>query len=132
MAVRWPIRASRLRPKQAKAEAGKLVNKANKQLIYERIDTCLSEYDSLVRSFESAMNWFKSGRKAVRDMLKEQAAEAEQEKAAKADKKKADRLVVPETSDDEVESDSEAEESEEEPPKRSCVQGCSRVVFLRS
>ena len=76
--------------KQAKAEADKLVNKANnyKQLIYERIDTCLSEYDSPVRSFEPTMAWLKSGRKAVREMLQAQAAEAEQEKAAKADKKK--------------------------------------------
>ena len=80
--------------KQAKAEADKLVNKANKQLIYERIDTCLSEYDSLVRSFESTMAWFKAGRKAVRQMLQEQAAEAEQENAAKAEKKKADKLGV--------------------------------------
>jgi len=62
------------------------------------------------------MNWFKSGRKKVREMLVEQAAEAEQEKAAKAEKKKADKLVVPETSDEEVESESEAEENDEDPP----------------
>ena len=34
--------------RQAKAEADKLVNRANKQLIYEQIDTCLSEYDNIV------------------------------------------------------------------------------------
>ena len=58
--------------RQAKAEADKLLNKANKQLIYERIDTCLAEYDSGDHSFESDMNWFKSDRKKVREMLLEQ------------------------------------------------------------
>ena len=32
--------------KLAKAEADKLVDKANKQLIYGRIDDCLTEYDT--------------------------------------------------------------------------------------
>ena len=41
--------------RQAKAEADKLLNRANKQLIYEQMHTCLSEYDSVVRSFESTM-----------------------------------------------------------------------------
>ena len=41
--------------KQAKAEADKLVDKANKQVIYERIDTCLSEYDTLDRRFAGSL-----------------------------------------------------------------------------
>ena len=115
--------------RQAKAEADELLNyRANKKLIYERIDNCLAEYDSGDCSFASAMNWFKSGRTKVREMLTEQAAEAEREKAAKAEKKKADRLVVPETSDEEVESESEAEDSEEEPPPRGHV--CRAVQWL--
>ena len=32
----------------AKAEADKLSSEANKQVIYDRIDTCLTEYDTLV------------------------------------------------------------------------------------
>ena len=103
--------------KQAKAEADKLVDKANKQVIYERIDACLREYGTLVRSFASTMAWFKSGRKAVREMLVEQAAVAEQKKAAKV-ARKADKVVVPETSEDESESESEAEDSEEDLPRR--------------
>ena len=44
--------------KLAKAAVDKLVDKANKQVIYERIDACLAEYDTLVRSFASTMAWF--------------------------------------------------------------------------
>ena len=102
--------------KQAKAEADKLVDKTNKQTIYDRIDVCLAEYDTLVRSFTSTMAWFKSGRKAVRQLLVEQAAVAEQKKAANV-ARKADKVIVPETSEDESESKSEAEYSEEEPPQ---------------
>ena len=58
--------------KLAKAEADKLVDKADKQVIYVRIDACLTEFDTLVQSFASTMAWFKSGRKAVRDMAVEQ------------------------------------------------------------
>ena len=61
------------------------------------------------------MAWFKSGRKAVRDMLAEQATIAEQRKAAKV-ARNADKVIVPETSEDESELESEAEDSKEAPP----------------
>ena len=69
--------------KQAKAEADKLVDKANKQVIYGRIDACLTEYDTRVRSFASTMAWFNSGRTKVREMVAAQAKEVSQEKAAR-------------------------------------------------
>ena len=72
-------------------------------------------------------------------MVGEQATEAAQGKATKLPKKKADTdVVVPKTSDDEEvhEYESEAEESEEDPPPTmrtlSCVRGFSRVVSQRS
>jgi hypothetical protein len=109
--------------KQAKAEADELDSEANRQVIYERIETCLTEYGTRVRSYTSAMNWFKSGRKAVREMLAEQAKVAEQKKAAKV-AKKADKYMVPETSEDEgTESESEAEDSEEDPPQEDMCAG---------
>ena len=74
--------------KLAKAEADKFVDEANKQVIYEQI--CLTEYDTPVRGFASTMAWFKSGRKAVREMVADQAKEDAQGKAAKIAKKKAD------------------------------------------
>ena len=77
------------------------------------------------------MAWFKSGRKAVREMLVTQATVAEQKKTAKV-AKKADKVIVPETSADESESESEAEDSEERPPSGGCVRVCSRAVSLRS
>ena len=78
------------------------------------------------------MAWFKSGRKKVREMLAEQATIAEQKKAAKV-ARKADKVIVPETSEDESESESEAEDSEEDPPPRRIrVRVCSRAVSLRS
>ena len=61
--------------KRARAEADKIVDKVNKQVIYEQIGACLTEYDTLVRSFTSTMAWFKSGRKAVCKMLLVQAAD---------------------------------------------------------
>ena len=85
-------------------------------MIYGRIDVTLTEYDTLVRSFASTMNWFKSGRKAVREMLTEEATVAEQRKAAKV-AKKAEKEFVPETSEDESDLESEAEDSEEDPPQ---------------
>ena len=96
--------------KLAKAQADNLVDKANKQVIYARMDACLTEYDTLVRGVASTMTWFKSGRKAVREMVEEQ------ENAVKLAKKKADKVVVRETSEDggEQESESEAEEIEED------------------
>ena len=69
--------------KQAKAEADELDSEANRQVIYERIETCLTEYGTRVRIYTSAMNWFKSSRKAVREMLAEQAKVAEQKKPRK-------------------------------------------------
>ena len=100
----------------AKAEADKLVDKANKQVIYGRIDACLTEYDTLVRSCASTMAWFNSGRKKVREMVAAQATEIAQEKAAKVAKKKADKeVLVPETSDDEEDQESESESEESEP-----------------
>ena len=118
--------------KQAKAEADQLVDRTNKQTTYERIDVCLAEYGTLVRSFTSTIAWFKSGRKAVRQMLVEHATVAEQKKAAKV-ARKADKVIVPETREDESESESEAEDSEDDPPPRkTCVRVCSRVVSLRS
>ena len=74
------------------------------------------------------MAWFKSGRKAVREMLVEQAAVAEQKKAAKV-ARKADKVVVPETSEDESESESEAEDSEEDPPQEDMCAGLGAIVF---
>ena len=72
----------------------------------------------------------------MHEMLVEQATDAEQETAAKVVRKNADSVVVPETSNDEGESESEAEECEEDPPqedyRRTCVRGCSRVVSRRS
>ena len=115
--------------KLAKAEADKLVDKANKQVIYERIDACLAEYDTLVRSFASTTTWFKSGRKAVREMLVTQATVAEQKKAATV-ARKAENVVVPETSEDESESESEAEDSEEDPPPGGYVCGFVQGLCL--
>ena len=87
-------------------------DEADKQVIYERIDACLTDFDTLVRSSNSAssMAWFKSGRKAVSEMVVEQATEAAGGEAAKLARKKADKAVhvVPETSEDEGESESEA------------------------
>ena len=94
---------------QAKAEADKLSSEANKKVIYDRIDGTLNEYDSMVRSFASTMSWFKSGRKAVVEMLEEEATAARLKKAAKAARGKKVE-IVPETESDEDSTDeSEAE-----------------------
>ena len=115
--------------KQAKAEVDKLVDKANKQTIYDRIDTCLAEYGTLVRSFASTMAWFKLGRKAVREILAEQATVAEQKKNAKV-ARRAEKVGVPETSEDESESESGAEGSEEAPPPGGHVCGFVQGLCL--
>jgi hypothetical protein len=107
---------------QAKAEADKLSSEANKKVIYDRIDVTLTEYDTLIRSFASTMSWFKSGRKAVNEMLDEEATAAELKKAAKAARKKKVE-IVPETSDEESSAESEAEDSEEEPPHEDMCAG---------
>ena len=80
------------------------------------------EYDTLVRSFASTMSWFKSGRKAVNEMLDEEAIAAVLKKAAKAARKKKVE-IVPETSDEESSAESEAEDSEEEPPHEDMCAG---------
>ena len=79
------------------------------------------------------MAWFKSGRKVaiVCQMLAKQATIVEQKKAKKV-ARKADKVIVPETSEDESKSESKAKDSKEAPPKMTCVQVCSRVVSLRS
>ena len=108
---------------QAKAEADKLSSEANKKVIYDRIDGTLMEYDSMVRSFASTMSWFKSGRKAVVEMLEEEATAARLKKAAKAARGKKVE-IVPETESDEDSTDeSEAEDSEEEPPMEDMCAG---------
>ena len=110
--------------REAKAEADRLDSEANKKVIYERIEACLSEYGTCVRSYTSTMAWFKSGRKAVQEMLADQATAAGKKKAAKK-VKKADEFLVPETSseDEASESESEAEDSEEDPPPGGYVCG---------
>ena len=122
--------------KQAKAEVDKLVDKANQQAIYGRIDACLTEYDTLVQSVASTMAWFNAGRKKVRKMVAAQATHSEvsQGKAARVAKKKADKEVfVPETSEDEDEqgSESESEESEEHPPPGGNVCGAFQRLCLK-
>jgi hypothetical protein len=110
--------------REAKAEADKSDSEANRKVIYERIEACLSEYGTCVRSYTSTMAWFKSGRKAVQEMLADQATAADKKKAAKK-VKKADDFVVPETSseDEASEAESEAEDSEEDPPQEDMCAG---------
>ena len=109
--------------KQAKAEADKLVDKADKQVIYERIDACLTEYDTLVRSFASTMAWFKSGRKAVREMLTDQATVAEQKKAAKVARKQI-KLLCPKPVRMRASLSQRQRTARKTPPGRICVRVC--------
>ena len=84
-----------------KAEADKLIDLANKQVIkfYDRIDQCLMEYmyayDTSSRGHASATNWVSQGRKKMQEMVAAEATEAAQVncKAARAAKGKADNYI---------------------------------------
>ena len=70
--------------KLAKDEADKLVDLANKQVIYDRIDQCVDGYGSGSRSFTSTTSWGSQGKTKVRGVV----TAAAQDKAARGTAKR--------------------------------------------